>query len=213
MLSVLAIIVPLIVLVIMIWKKVNIAVSAIVCTGLMALMSGLNIYDCLTNDYMEAFVGYIKNYWPLIFLGASFGKAMQLGGGAEDLANLLTSKLGTKFTIAVLCVTTLILSYGGVSCYVIVFVMYPIALNMFKNQHGRFSTDLLLTWYCTAVRRMRFRFRRSDTGSGNTGSKIPGNGYKSWCPSQDRISSLHHTGFPATQRRYGYCTCMLRFDP
>ena len=44
MLSVLAIIVPLIVLVIMIWKKVNIAVSAIVCTGLMALMSGLNIY-------------------------------------------------------------------------------------------------------------------------------------------------------------------------
>ena len=79
MLSVLAIIVPLIVLVIMIWKKVNIAVSAIVCTGLMALMSGLNIYDCLTNDYMEAFVGYIKNYWPLIFLGASFGKAMQLG--------------------------------------------------------------------------------------------------------------------------------------
>ena len=77
MLSVLAIIIPLIVLVIMIWKKVNIAVSAIVCTGLMALMSGLNIYDCLTNDYMEAFVGYIKNYWPLIFLGASFGKAMQ----------------------------------------------------------------------------------------------------------------------------------------
>ena len=133
MLSVLAIIVPLIVLVIMIWKKVNIAVSAIVCTGLMALMSGLNIYDCLTNDYMEAFVGYIKNYWPLIFLGASFGKAMQLGGGAEDLANLLTSKLGTKFTIAVLCVTTLILSYGGVSCYVIVFVMYPIALNMLRR--------------------------------------------------------------------------------
>lgn len=53
MLSVLAIIVPLIVLVIMIWKKVNIAVSAIVCTGLMALMSGLNIYDCLTNDYWK----------------------------------------------------------------------------------------------------------------------------------------------------------------
>ena len=66
-------------------------------------------------------------------LRCKLGKAMQLGGGAEDLANLLTSKLGTKFTIAVLCVTTLILSYGGVSCYVIVFVMYPIALNMFKK--------------------------------------------------------------------------------
>ena len=133
MLSILAIIVPLLLLVVMIWKRINIAVSAIVCTGLMAFLSGLNVYDCLTKDYMAAFVGYIQSYWPLIFLGASFGKAMQLGGGAEDLANLLTSKLGTKYTVAVLCLTTLVLGYGGVSCYVIVFVMYPIALNMFKK--------------------------------------------------------------------------------
>ena len=131
--SVLAIIIPLLLLVVLIWKKVNIAVSAILCTGLMAFMSSLNVYDSLTVNYMEAFVGYIESYWPLIFLGASFGKAMQLGGGAEDLANLLTSKLGTKYTIAVLCVTTLVLAYGGVSCYVIVFVIYPIALNMFKK--------------------------------------------------------------------------------
>ncbi len=133
MLSVLAIIIPLLLLVVMIWKRVNIAISAIVCTGLMAVMSGLDVYQCLTNDYMAAFVGYIQSYWPLIFLGASFGKAMQLGGGAEDLANWLTSKLGTKYVIPVLCLTTLILSYGGVSCYVIVFVIYPIALNMFKK--------------------------------------------------------------------------------
>ena len=131
--SVLAIVLPLLLLVLLIWKRVNIAVSAVICTGLMAFMSNLNVYDSLTANYMEAFVGYIQSYWPLIFLGASFGKAMQLGGGAEDLANLLTSKLGTKYTIAVLCVTTLVLSYGGVSCYVIVFVIYPIALNMFKK--------------------------------------------------------------------------------
>ncbi len=133
MLSILAIVIPLLLLVVLIWKRVNIAVSALLCTGLMAFMSGLNVYNCLTNDYMASFVGYIKSYWPLIFLGASFGKAMQLGGGAEDLANLLTSKLGTKYTMAVLCLTTLILGYGGVSCYVIVFVMYPIALNMLKK--------------------------------------------------------------------------------
>ena len=133
MFSVLAIIIPLLLLVFMIWKQVNIAVSALVCTGLMAALSGLNVYDCLTGGYMQSFVGYIQSYWPLIFLGASFGKAMQLGGGAEDLANLLTAKLGTKYIVPVLCVTTLILAYGGVSCYVIIFVIYPNALNMFKK--------------------------------------------------------------------------------
>ena len=61
MLSVLAIVIPLLLLVFLIWKRVNIAVSAILCTGLMAVMSGLNVYDCLTNDYMAAFVGYIKS--------------------------------------------------------------------------------------------------------------------------------------------------------
>ena len=54
MLSVLAIVVPLLLLVFLIWKRVNIAVSAILCTGLMALLSGLNVYDCLTNDYMAS---------------------------------------------------------------------------------------------------------------------------------------------------------------
>ena len=55
MLSVLAIVIPLLLLVFLIWKRVNIAVSAILCTGLMALLSGLNVYDCLTNDYMRPF--------------------------------------------------------------------------------------------------------------------------------------------------------------
>lgn len=133
MLSILAIVIPLLILILLIWKRVNIAVSALICTGLMAAMSGLNVYDCLTGDYMTAFVGYIKSYWPLIFLGASFGKAMQLGGGAEDLANWMVSKMGTKYVVPMLCFVTLILGYGGVSCYVIVFVMYPICLNIFKK--------------------------------------------------------------------------------
>ncbi len=133
MLSILAIIIPLLLLVFLIWKKMNIAVSALICTGLMAAMSGLNVFESLTGGYMESFVGYIKSYWLLIFLGASFGKAMQLGGGAEDFANMLSAKFGTKWVIPLLCVVTLILGYGGVSCYVIVFVMYPICLNIFKK--------------------------------------------------------------------------------
>lgn len=133
MLSIMAIVLPLLLLIFLIWKRVNIAVSALICTGLMAAMSGLNVYDCLTGSYMEAFVGYIKSYWPLIFLGASFGKAMQLGGGAEDLANWMVAKMGTKYVVPMLCLVTLILGYGGVSCYVIVFVMYPICLNIFKK--------------------------------------------------------------------------------
>lgn len=128
-----AIVLPLLLLVYLIWKKFNIAVSAILCTALMAIMSGLNIFESMTGGYMTAFSGYIKSYWLLIFLGSTFGKAMQVSGAADDVANLLTKWFGTKHTVLALCITTLILAYGGVSCYVIVFAIYPIALNMFKK--------------------------------------------------------------------------------
>ena len=59
--SVLAIVLPLLLLVLLIWKRVNSAVSAVICTGLMAFMSNLNVYDSLTAYYMEAFVGYIQS--------------------------------------------------------------------------------------------------------------------------------------------------------
>lgn len=131
--SIIAIVLPLLIMVVLIWKKVHITVAAVVCTGLMALMSGLNVFESITNDYMKAFVNYIQLFWPLIFLGATFGNVMQITGAANDVAQLFINKFGSKNTIVVLCVTTLVLAYGGVSCYVIVFAMYPIALKMFKE--------------------------------------------------------------------------------
>lgn len=128
-----AIVGPLLLLVFLIWKRFNIAVSAVLCTALMAIMSGLSVFDSMTTGYMTAFSNYIKNYWLLIFLGSTFGNAMQISGAADDVAALLTKGFGTKWTVPILCLTTLVLGYGGVSCYVIVFAIYPIALNMFKK--------------------------------------------------------------------------------
>lgn len=116
---------------------------------------------------------------------------------------------GVSDAMGAIVATSAVVGFGGVAKLT---AGYTTLVNVATSMGG---SPLISFSLGTALlsRRMRFRFRRSDTGSGNTGSKIPGNGYKSWCPSQDRISSLHHTGFPATQRRYGYCTCMLRSDP
>ena len=131
--SIIAVLIPIIVLVILIWKRVHIAVSALICTCLLALLSGLDVYQSVTVDYMAAAGNYVRMYWPMFFLGASFGKSISLGGGAADLAYMLTRKIGTKYTIPVLSVVAMILAYGGVNCFVIVFVMYPICLNIFKT--------------------------------------------------------------------------------
>ena len=130
--SILAVLVPIALLIVLIWKRVHIAVSALICTCLMALLSGLDVYSSISVDFMTAAGNYVKTNWPMFFLGASFGKAISLGGGAEDLANMLIKKFGTKHAVPVLCVVAMILAYGGVNCFVIVFVMYPLCLNIFK---------------------------------------------------------------------------------
>jgi len=131
--SIIAILVPIVVLVILIWKRVNICVSALICTCLLAGLSGLNVSESISVDFMAAAGNYVRMYWPMFFLGASFGKSMSLGGGAADFAHMLTKKMGTKYTVPMLCVVAMILGYGGVNCFVIVFVVYPICLNIFKT--------------------------------------------------------------------------------
>lgn len=120
-------------LVILMYKKVPILVAAPVCAALMALLSGLNVLGTLTGDYMDAMVGFIKSYFILFLICAIFGRIMDVSGAAYSIGNWLGSKLGAKYAIWGVSVAAFVLTYGGVSCFVLVFAIYPIALVLFKE--------------------------------------------------------------------------------
>jgi len=133
MLSILAIIFSLLLMVYLIWKKVSIVIAAPICAGILAILSGLNVFNALTADYMKSFGNYVISYWPLFFLSATFAKAMELCGASNDVANMLSEKIGSKHAMMIIIVTSLVLTYGGVSCFVLAFAVYPIALVLWQN--------------------------------------------------------------------------------
>jgi H+/gluconate symporter-like permease len=86
-----------------------------------------------SNIFMEKMVGFIKNYFPVFLLGAVFGKLVEMSGIAESIAKTITKLVGRKRAILAIVLMCAILTYSGVSLFVVVFAVYPFAANLFRE--------------------------------------------------------------------------------
>ncbi|WP_018296125.1 GntP family permease [Corynebacterium lubricantis] len=73
------------------------------------------------------------SYFPLFLTGAIFGQLMVVSGFAENIARFIASVFGKNQAILVTVVITSLLTYGGVSVWVIAFTIVPIAREMFRQ--------------------------------------------------------------------------------
>lgn len=98
-----------------------------------AVLSGLPIMPAYTELFMGKAVTYIKSFFPIFLLGAVFGKVMEETGLAKSIARSLILGLGSKHAILAIILAASILTYGGVSLFVVVFAVYPFAAALFKE--------------------------------------------------------------------------------
>ena len=86
-----------------------------------------------TQVFMPALGGYLLNYFPLFLLGAIFGQLMGDSGAARVIGERLTAKVGVKHAPLAVVLSCALLTYGGVSLFVVAFSIYPIARTLFQN--------------------------------------------------------------------------------
>lgn len=120
-------------LVILMFRKIPITVAAPISALVMAAFSGINVMKALTGSYMTALVGFIKAYFILFLVSAIFARLMGESGAAYAIGNWLGKKLGARFAIWGVSLAAMVLTYGGVSVFVLVFTIYPIALVLFRD--------------------------------------------------------------------------------
>ena len=103
-----------------------------VAAGVVALTGGLDLLEAYTDTYMSGFVNFAKQWFPVFMLSAVFGKLMEETGMAKSIAISLSRMMGKER--AVLGVPSCaVLTYGGISLFVVVFAVYPLALSMFRE--------------------------------------------------------------------------------
>lgn len=86
-----------------------------------------------TEVFMKSFGGYVKQYFPLFLLGAVFGKLMAASGSARVISSAISKRIGVRHAILAVVLSCAVLTYGGVSIFVVAFAVYPIAVALFRE--------------------------------------------------------------------------------
>lgn len=130
--SLLGIVLGLVLLMFLAYKGYSIIWVAPVCAVVVAVLSGYAILDAYIGDYMKGMADYVFQWFPAFFLGAVYGKIMDLTGSARSLANALVNLIGSRFAVLAVVIPCLLMTYGGISLFVVVFVIYPMGYSIYR---------------------------------------------------------------------------------
>ena len=132
-LALLGILLSLVVLITLAYRGHSVIAVAPFAASIAVLMSGAPLLASYTQVFMPALGGFMANFFPLFLVGAIFGRLMTISGYAHDLARWISGLLGPRFAILVTTLATALLTYGGVSAWVVVFTIFPIATALFAE--------------------------------------------------------------------------------
>lgn len=127
----LTLVLPLMVLIAGAFRGMSVMVLAPLCAALGAILATEPILASLTERFMPALGGFVIAFFPLFVLGAVFGRLMEVTGAAQALARAIISRLGTGQAILAVVLSCAILTFGGVSLFVVAFAVFPLAVALF----------------------------------------------------------------------------------
>ena len=130
----LGIFLSLILLMYLAYRGINVLILAPLLALLAVVMSGdLPILATYTQVFMNSLGGYVITYFPLFLLGAIFGKVMADSGAARSIAEWIVDRLGAQRAVLAVVLSCGVLTFGGVSLFVVAFAVYPIANALFRR--------------------------------------------------------------------------------
>ncbi|MFM9960025.1 MAG: GntP family permease [Planctomycetaceae bacterium] len=111
----------------------SIFVVAPLCALLAVTLSGEDPLAKMNGAYMAGFADYVKRFFLIFALGAVFGKLMEESGAAITVAHGVGKVLGKQRACLAVVLACALLTYGGVSLFVVGFSVYPLAVQLFRG--------------------------------------------------------------------------------
>lgn len=131
-LGIIGILLSLALLITLAYRGVPVLIAAPIASIVALVFSQAPLLPAYTEIFMPAMAGFIGNFFPVFLTGAIFGMLMTVTGYAKSIATSVTSLIGGKAAIAATVVTSALMTYGGISLFVVAFVMYPLARELFR---------------------------------------------------------------------------------
>ncbi|HAA45827.1 MAG: citrate transporter [Halomonas sp. 54_146] len=133
--STLAIVISLLLLMFLAYRGISVLLLAPLLAMLAVFISGDAplLLPTYTDTFMRALGNYVIQFFPLFLLGALFGQLMADSGAAQSIANGIVNKLGTHHVVLTVVIACAVLTYGGVSLFVVAFAIFPISRELFRR--------------------------------------------------------------------------------
>jgi H+/gluconate symporter-like permease len=107
--------------------------APIAALGAVLLTDPALVAPMFTGLFMDRMVGFLKLYFPVFMLGAVFGKLIELSGFSKSIVAATIGLVGRSRAILSIVLVCALLTYGGVSLFVVVFAVYPFAAELFRQ--------------------------------------------------------------------------------
>lgn len=141
MLSLLALLFALALLMFLTMRGASLFIATPLCALLVALGAGMPLLPPyatesgtdLLSRYMGGFTKFLGDWFFVFLLGAVFGKLMEASGAAASVAHFVLARLGRERAALAVVLACAVLTYGGVSLFVVAFSVYPLALSLFRE--------------------------------------------------------------------------------
>jgi H+/gluconate symporter-like permease len=107
--------------------------APIAALGAVLLTDPSLVAPMFTGLFMDKMVGFLKLYFPVFLLGAIFGKLIEISGFSKSIVNATIRLFGPERAMLSIVAVCALLTYGGVSLFVVVFAVYPFAAELFRQ--------------------------------------------------------------------------------
>jgi H+/gluconate symporter-like permease len=107
--------------------------APVAALGAVLLTDPSLVAPMFTSVFMKKMVGFVADYFPVFMLGAVFGKVIEISGFSKSIVAAVINLIGRERAILSIVIVCAVLTYGGVSLFVVVFAVYPFAAEMFRQ--------------------------------------------------------------------------------
>lgn len=122
-------------------RGVHILIAAPLAAALVVATSGIAWFPPLAAEgapdymtaYMRGFTAFFADWFFMFLLGAIFGEVMGTSGAAASVAHWVIARIGTRHAVLAVVAACALLTYGGVSVFIVAFSVYALAVQLFRE--------------------------------------------------------------------------------
>lgn len=122
-----------IILITLIILKVSIVIAAPLSSAVILYLNDLNILEVLNSQYLPGFAEFVQDYLFIFLLSAILGKLMEESDDATSIGEFVLDVLSYRYAAVGIFFASILLSIGGISAFVLIFTIYPIAKKVFEE--------------------------------------------------------------------------------